>query len=137
MKYYISCDYTTTVGYRNDEGDGSEWSSFNHEVRYNHKFKFHTQQIDYPEVTIETDIDNPCMVVVFYSDGGTFGRTDGYTELYGPFDITKAKKLEDAINSGADHKALDKIIGKESTYYPWFGYFSSLENTMIISPKGY
>lgn len=64
------------------------------------------------------------LVVVRYSDGGTFGHTTGYWHVsLVTTDRDEALKMETAIRANT--------LPKEGVYKPWEGYFSSLEDVEI------
>ena len=136
MKYYLGCEYDTTIGLDNDDGDGSDWSSYNHEVMENHQFTLSKEKVDYPEMSFDTDIEKPYIVAVIYSDGGTFGRTDGYVQYFGPFEKSFAEQLASTISGSSDdinkQKELKKLLGKDS-YFAWTGYFASLQDVVLIT----
>ncbi len=70
--------------------------------------------------------DRVYLVIVRYSDGGTFGRTVGNWHVQDAFvDEESALKLASSI--------LDRTYEKENpqAYKPWIGYFSGLEDVEV------
>lgn len=84
------------------------------------------------------------LVVVTYSDGGTFSRTSGYIKIAEICrDLDTAINYKEAIekDSVQEHsRRYDSTKGSERSYIPsngqnyrpWEGYFSSLENVEIV-----
>lgn len=84
------------------------------------------------EFTVDEDVspgDTIHVVIVRYSDGGTFGYTSGYWQIFGATtDARKAVSLANAIPNG-DWK--DSPILGEYAYDVWSGYFSSFEGVDV------
>lgn len=152
-KYYIKCECHEITGYKQEDGDGSRYSGFSHTVCTDHKFSVYKKPIDYPEATIETDVEDPHFVAVIYGDGGTFGRTDGYVQILNKgFTEEEAEKVCQLVKKSAKkdsymernnkepkeaYKELEKLINDKNFYASWIGYFSSLEKCCIIRDDGY
>ena len=65
-------------------------------------------------------------VIARYTDGDTFGHTEGYWHVVGVYtDRAEAKKIKHSIEDGTYTPK-----GKYS-YIPWKGYFSSLESVDV------
>lgn len=103
MKYYVYCESDYEV-YR-DDFDPEEYSGFNHDGSTNHRFTVSNKQDNNQSLlkTFEADIDNPHFVVIIYSDGGTFGRTDGLVQILPPVNEQDAILIKETIEKlGAD-----------------------------------
>lgn len=138
MKYYIECKYDT-VTYQ-DDFNRDDWSGFDHDAMINHKFKVWKKPISYPDETLETDLEDPHFVIVIYGDGGTFGHTDGYTQYLPPMTSEQAHKVAEIIKDGPKDivEALKEVIELPKYWYPrWQGYFSNLEQVLILRDDGY
>lgn len=153
--YYITCEYDTVIGPDNDEGDGSQYSGFSHEVRENHKFSVFNEDYkpNYLDKRYTTDLDPGFIIAVIYGDGGTFGRIDGYVQYIGLFSLEKATKIIELIKKiktepryyGRNNymnefdyikNELVMLINDRNFYPEWLGYFSSFEGMYIISTDG-
>ncbi len=150
MIYYITCKYDTITGSSQDDGDGSRYSGFDHEVHTNHRFEIHETKPDYPDKTFSTSLDKAYFIAVIYGDGGTFGRTDGYVQYIGPFCKEKADTVIQLVNKvqreprscfnrdeafNENKKSLEEICG-DSFYAEWLGYFSSFEGMYLLCTDG-
>lgn len=84
-------------------------------------------------IKIDEDVsrgDIVFLVIVRYGDGGTFGRTLGYWQIFGATkDGDKARELSRAIPNG-DWKS--SSILSEYSYDVWSGYFSSFEGVDVF-----
>lgn len=136
-KWYLTIDYNVIDGPNNDDGDGSPYSGYSHEIRINHRFTLSTTEHKRPDKTFETDLNNPHVVVVLYSDGGTFGHTEGYTEVIGCFDKIKAEQIAQMIEDDASREELEKITDNKYFYKCWDGYFSSFQEVKIITKSSH
>jgi len=152
MIFYIQCEYETHVGDRQDDGDGSPYSGFDHEVMDNHRFTISKVKPDYPDQTYTTELDKAYVVAVIYGDGGTFGRTDGYVQYLGPFSKEKAEEVMSLIDSTKDKiwHTKEQTKFKENTdrlkslmkeynkyfYANWTGYFASFEGMYLLCSDG-
>lgn len=153
--YYVTCKYDTMIGPDNDEGDGTRYSGFSHEVYYNHRFRVFESNNKpvYPDECYICDIDPSYIVAVIYGDGGTFGRTDGYVQYIGAFSLEKARNIITLINQvkhepryygdkekakefNKNKKDLYKLINNSSFYAQWLGYFSSFEGMYLLGTNG-
>ena len=70
------------------------------------------------------------LVIVRYSDGGSFGSTRGNWDIFKAFtDVEDALKMSQSIN----RKTLKKDYPEYSKtlYFPWEGYFCSLEDVEV------
>lgn len=75
-----------------------------------------------PEAHINANV---YIVVVRYSTGDTFGRTDGEWHLEGAYlDSKKATEIADSINNDTYDNRSRK---------PWEGYFESLEGVSVVA----
>lgn len=83
------------------------------------------------------EADEVFLVIVRFSDGGTFGRTRGYYNVQGAF-LTENEALQfaESIENGTYVKEVKQAreksrFGSYDIYIPWVGYFSSLEGVEI------
>jgi hypothetical protein len=75
---------------------------------------FWAEEIEVPDEVYAADIVH--LVVVRYSDGNTFGRTDGYWAVVGVFaDVIQARQFESQLRLDPSKYKGDK---------PWEGYFA-------------
>ncbi len=143
MTFYIKCDYKIRRGDQHDDGDGSDYSGFDHEEFYDHTFHISDKKMNYPDATFSSIADKSYVVAVIYGDGGTFGRTDGYVQYIGPFLKEKAYKIAELINFCAyDNKSTQKytelknLINDKNFYASWMGYFASFEKVLVLCSDG-
>lgn len=86
---------------------------------------YNSECIDVPFEVNEGD--EITVVIVIYTDGGTFGQTHGYHSVVGAYKTVKeaeqvAKDVYDNRQSGYDNR----------NYKPWLGYLSYIDE--IITP---
>lgn len=133
-----------STGYSDHPFDDGPYSGYSHEVRHyggcevryvendNYgSFGYHSQKFD---VDAKPG-DIVFVIIAIYSDGGTFGRTDGYTEvLYVTKDIEKAIQLKKLLEKDAVENRNFSFNGNQidfdgqSIYTgTWKGYFSGLD----------
>lgn len=146
--FYIKCDYGVETGSHNEEGDGSAYSGFSHEVYVDHEFQISDKKMNYPDQTYTTDLETAYILAILYGDGGTFGRTDGYIAYYGPFSSFEEaekvfKRIKELDGNGYTYhlgrKARDKKreeLQAEIGYCPWMSYFGSYEGCFILDSDG-
>lgn len=73
-----------------------------------------TVQVDFDPQTV----NHVFLVVVRYSDGDTFGRTEGHWHIIGAYkDPEKAKEMESTVKAK-----------KYKGHKPWIGYFARFTN---------
>ena len=144
MKYYIYCESDYEV-YR-DDFDSNEYSGFNHDGRTNHRFTVSNKKDNNQSLlkTFETNIDSPRFVAIIYSDGGTFGRTDGLVQILPPVNEQDAILIKEVIEKiGVDKCERDdydvvqeilKSYGHDVKYFSldFTSYFGILENVIIL-----
>lgn len=148
--FYVKHEYTAEQGPSHDEGDGSEWSGFEHTVYTNHSFTVSETKPDYPDQTFNTSLDKGYIIAVIYGDGGTFGRTDGFVQYFGVFCKEKAIEIIELINKvqyepkydKAKEKVFEENIKKlksilsmtkeDYIYFNWLGYFGSFEGMYLL-----
>jgi hypothetical protein len=133
-KYYLYLvyeDYRT--GGKICEGQENEsWPSYKDvNITTNfislHKTQQGTNRFFYDAIEVNKNLlkeKNLYLAIVFYFDGGTFGRTCGYHHIVGLYKSPdEAKQATDnVVNSSVDRKG----------YYPWVDYFAGLESTGIF-----
>jgi len=130
MKYYIECD-SYYACYR--EADPDNWD--NGEDGYSgHTFRVSTNKVKYPDETFETELPNQAIIAVIYSDGNTFGRTDGLVGYVGPFELEKAKELAEYLANDLDnHEVYDMIREEYPNFIPsWGGFFAHIQDAIIV-----
>ncbi len=151
MKYYIYCKYDHYV--YQDDFNSEDYSGFCHDGRVNHEFTVSNEQ-DNNESLIEsfdTDIEKPHFVAIIYSDGGTFGKTDGLVQVLPPVDekaVALIKKTIEQIaidrREYAEYDTIERKVneiretlrsyGSDVKYFHlnFTSYFSSLEGVVIL-----
>lgn len=145
MKYYLSVEMDYEV--YEDDFDGDDYTGFNHDGYVNHFFMLSKEEYGDGTLiqTFETKLDNPHFVVIIYSDGGTFGRTDGYVQALPPVDQDHAyliKKIVEEVSSNYENKeqvnskvlALLKECGHDRRDFNLSinSYFARLQEVVIL-----
>jgi hypothetical protein len=83
----------------------------------------------YKSLTVEPEVfsgDKIFLAIVIYSDGDTFGSSSGHHEIIGGF--STRKEAEELLS----HVTKDGYDNRPEGFYPWNGYFSSLEGKTVI-----
>jgi hypothetical protein len=115
MDYSNSSDYSeTTLSY---EYHGYVSSSPIPSARFNS----HYNTVNIDKFMVRGVGETLYLAVIVYSDGSTFGRTDGHHYIVGAYPTR-----DDA--SAAANKAVT-----EADYKPWEGYFSRFQGTEVIA----
>lgn len=70
--------------------------------------------------------DKIYLAIVVYGDGNTFGNSSGHHEIIGGF--STRKEAEELLS----HVTKDGYDNRNGGFFPWNGYFNSLENKIII-----
>lgn len=135
MKNFILLySYDAETGCRDEPFDDGPYSGYDHTVWTSHEFQLYRCEGSYPVYPegrgynsseewkqIDPDLegyDGPFVVVAnLYSDGGTFGSTDGYVDLIGVFKSSEKEKIKKA---------------KESAERMDYGYFGSLNEVLFM-----
>lgn len=126
-----------------DDFNSQDWSGYSEYEKEFTPLSLHRSEPknksygDYPE-RLELDF-NPArskklwLVIVRYSDGGTFGTTHGYWKVKAICkDDKKAGEIAQQIRSGTFPKPTYQWHGKTHTgMHEWEGYFSSLDDVEI------
>ena len=76
-----------------------------------------------PEVLLE---DKVYLAIVVYGDGNTFGSSSGHHEIIGGF--STRKEAEELLSHVTKHG----YDNRDGGFYPWNGYFNSLEGKIVI-----
>lgn len=151
MKYYIYCkdDYYVYQ----DDFDSDDYSGFCHDGRVNHQFTVSNEPDNNESLleSFETDIENPHFVAIIYSDGGTFGKTDGLVQVLPPVDQKSAALIKEVIKQIAvdkreyvEYDTIERKVNEVREVLRSYGnnvkyfhlnfatYFGSLEDVVII-----
>lgn len=94
------------------------------------RFFYHSEEVSKEVWTA----DRVWMVVVRYTDGGTFGQSSGYWEIQGLFcDEERARAWARVIN--LDNQAYIHFGGRKKSVFPghqaWKGYFAHLDDVEV------
>lgn len=127
MKIYL--DYTQSYETIEDTyGDDGPYTGFKEEsitteflglYKTQPKEKFFYESLEiYDEELL--NCEKLFAAIVIYSDGGTFGKTNGYWKILG------LERTEEKAQS-----LLDLTLQNKSERYPWNNYFASLQDSYV------
>lgn len=131
QKIYVSYDESTSGGEAEDPND--EWTHHADRVTDLTIYGLHKSKPSKPNASYDgivildpeiLKLQHVYLVVVRYSDGGTFGRTCGY-HMFWSIRATEAEVLADKAMIEAPQDPLDR------NFRPWEGYFAGLEDVEI------
>lgn len=142
MKYYIYCKSNYEI-YQQDF-NSEDWSGFNHDAYTNHEFSISTKNNNSSDLinSYETDIENPYFAAVIFSDGGTFGRTDGYVQVLPPMIKNDAELIKLILENknqldyqDEEFVQCEQIIKKydKRKYIEFCGYFTEIQKVVILN----
>lgn len=123
MKINIGIEYDERI--LRDDFNRENWDGFREEERYNHRAVVDPRDYHYSEKEFDVEQGKVYFLVyAVYFDGGTFGRTLGYTEIIGLYDsATIARGVVKLIEEGDKPEGMD--------YCPWEGYFAGLQHVKM------
>lgn len=122
-------------------GEDGPYTGYTHEAYEDHHVTFEGDPL-FIEETYQTELDDPYLVYVIYSSGGTFGRTDGYFRSLGLFteeDALLVKKLVERSSELSERRSgiqEKELVDRKLSFYGidydfWNGYFESLQEVVI------
>jgi hypothetical protein len=146
MVYYIYCKSNYKI-YQQDF-NSEDWSGFNHDAYTDHEFSISNKNKNLLNLTssYETNIDNPYFVAVIFSDGGTFGRTDGNVQVLPPMSKNDAELIKSILQNknqlhyqDEEFVQCEQIIKKydKHKYIEFCGYFAEIQNVIILASSLY
>lgn len=130
--------------YEDTYGEEGDYTGFRHDGHENHQVYFHGQEYACFEASFVTELEEPYLVYILYSTGGSFGKTDGYFRAIGVYSKEEAERVKKLIETckepygwNKDKEAFEiyekakKELDKLNIYDVWNGYFESLEEVSI------